>query len=791
MGLFGNNSLTRIEKWALSLALGWVFWGLLAQGLAFEKLFYINVLRILILLALVSLGMKDRIEAARRCWPFSVSDKAPIIWKIFIGMFSFLSLANLLAPEMSWDAITYQLILPKFYFINHGFYPVTGILPANYPSLGQMFLSLGLLWGNDSLARSFCFLAHAATALTLVLLGTRLENPRVGWLAGAIYWFFPYLNIYSTRGYVDLFAAFYATLGLGSIILVFESTQKSPASEFSVDLKIFSILGVGSLGVIWGIKYNAVTYWLASIVIMGVLFLNRKSKTWLYVLSFVVPIFFFTPWAIKSWEYTNNPIFPYLSNWIRTFEWSLYDQKASEIKFHIEGLNGFIHHPFILWDIFFNNYSGAPNEEVSLIPFVFMPFLFFKNKNCHWKWSLWISILVPLFLWIVTSHQLRLISSVIALFSLALATGFEKAVEVLDKYRKVLMTTFCILISISGYYLFQGLIQQPNPFANFFGLQSRDQFLSQIMNPRSYVSLNEYLNRTLPPEAKVLILGQQNGYYLDRVSTYDFDYTYPTLKKWTEKSSTPEQLYSLFVKQGFTHLLYNANGMMGSAVRVDMLGVDRYPWKFEELKNYEQFLLKFTRKLPLPVADGYSLYEIKPRDGFSYMPEFIPGTEKYYLENMCAIMGLAKMSDIIGQSIPREVYAAAYEKVALLHPELGYPCFQTAIAKLSNKPASINEALNFGRQGFQRNGDESSWLILQADTFLIRQQTSTARDLLERAQKLSPERDDVARNLVSAYYNEHDLKKAEQEAQLAVDLAPFSEEYQKVFQQIHDLSRHP
>src|SRR5580698_6051371 len=30
--------LSPVEKWVWSLALGWVFWGLLAEGLAFEKL---------------------------------------------------------------------------------------------------------------------------------------------------------------------------------------------------------------------------------------------------------------------------------------------------------------------------------------------------------------------------------------------------------------------------------------------------------------------------------------------------------------------------------------------------------------------------------------------------------------------------------------------------------------------------------------------------------------------------------------------------------------------------------
>src|SRR6185295_1016727 len=120
--------------------------------------------------------LKDSKDAVTRCWPFSGERVLPSLWKWPIGVTVLLGLANLAAPEMSWDAMTYQLILPRFYFLNHGFYPVVGIVPSHYPSLGQMFFSWGLVWGNDSLARSFCFLAHLGTALALVGIGGRVLN---------------------------------------------------------------------------------------------------------------------------------------------------------------------------------------------------------------------------------------------------------------------------------------------------------------------------------------------------------------------------------------------------------------------------------------------------------------------------------------------------------------------------------------------------------------------------------------------------------------------------------------
>jgi tetratricopeptide (TPR) repeat protein len=227
--------------------------------------------------------------------------------------------------------------------------------------------------------------------------------------------------------------------------------------------------------------------------------------------------------------------------------------------------------------------------------------------------------------------------------------------------------------------------------------------------------------------------------------------------------------------------------MMGSAIRVEALGVDRYAWKEEELERYEQFFLKYTRKVPLPMGGGYSLYEIAPREGFSYIPEYLPGTEKYYIENIAQLMGLKQASDIVGKPIRQDVYTGAYDAVAKQHPELGYACFQSAIALLSTDPSLAPKALEAGKAGFVRNGDQASWSALQADVWLVKNKPAKAKPLLLEAQRLSPERDDVARNLAVAYYNEHDLDKAVEEAQLALNLAPSVEDYQKLLKQLLDL----
>jgi hypothetical protein len=779
------SRFTTIERWVWSLALGLAFWGLLAESLALTDIFYPNLLRIFSAASLLLFLVKDRFRALRRCWPFEKISGFSWPWKMVLGVFLILTLSNLLAPEMSWDAITYQLVLPRYYLLHHSFYSVPGIVPAQYPSLGEMFFSWGLAWGDDSVARFFCFWAHLATSLTLMTLGARLGSERTGWYAAAFYVFFPYLNIYSTRGYVDLFAGFYVVLGLGLLILLDSESfnQESDAAK-----KGLFLLVCLALGVVWGIKYNAIMYWLVALVVL-LWKLSEKKEGFFFLASlFLFPAFFFGPWVLKSWEYIHNPVYPYLANWFHSFNWNEFDQRVSIIKFPIEGLRGIVRLPQVLWGIFFERYSGAPNEEVGLAILVFSPLLLMKRTRKISTVVLWLAIGIPFSFWLVTSHQLRLMIPVIAFSSLAASLGFEQALRTWNRQAKWIALTPLILVWLAAFYLFQGLLEQPNPFAHFLGFQTRDQFLNQIMRPVGYVDLNHYLNQTLPVNTKVLILGQENGYYLQRESVFDFDYTHPLLKEWVDKSSNPEELYRWFLKNDFDYLLYNSNAMMGSVVRTEELGAERYFWTPAQLKNYELFFLKYTRKVPLPIGNGYSLYRILPRGKeFSTFPEFLPGTEKYYLDDMVQLIGYKKASDIVGRSVPPEIYAKAYNAIAMNYSEFGYPCFQSALADLAKDHPDAHEVLEKGRAGFARNGDEASWLALQADVLLIKGRSRAAVPLLEKAQLLSPEKDDVARNLSVAYYNEHHIDKAVQEAETAVALAPYSDDYRKLLSQLKSL----
>lgn len=697
-----------------------------------------------------------------------------------------------MAPEMSWDAMNYQLQLPKCYFREHGFYSVTGLFPYHYPGFVQMLFSLGLLWGNDSLARSFSFLGHIGAAISLVVIGKKLGNEKAGYISAIIYWAFPFLNILSTRGYVDLISGFYGILGLGIFLAQGNSKQIKEVTNGNKICNPECFIALISLSVLWGMKYNAVAYWMAGLLILVSYIIDHKLikiPKWFWLCCFIFPFLFYLPWGLKNYFYTRNPFFPYFAKLISTFDWNNFDQKAYSIKFHIEGLKGLLKLPSLIWNIFFDHYGGAPNEDISLCFLIFAPLIYEKRVFENWQKAAWIGFTTPVFLWLVTSHQLRLIAPSIGLLALILGFSFVRVSSLDLVWRKKTTVVLTVLLWLNCFYLFQGLLNQPNPIPVCLGVKSKEQFLSEILQPKGYVQVADILNKELPKDSRIMILGQLNGYYIDRVSIFDFDYTYPVFKKWIDDSKTPENLYVNFKRNGYDYLLYNSNGMIGSAIRTDELGINRYQWSEEELHNYEKWFLKYTVKMPIPINNGYSLYKIIPREGCSSFPEFIPGTELIYLKSIQKLQGYSRLDAIVGKNISPEVYQQTYKNVSDEHPGLGYPLFQYSFALLSENANLIPRAMAYGLKGYKRNGDLSSWLTLQGDTALIQREYSCAEKLLKKAQEISPERDDVARNLALVYYCEHDYLRAVNEADMAVSLAPYSLDYQQTAEKIKAFSK--
>jgi len=98
--------------------------------------------------------------------------------------------------------------------------------------------------------------------------------------------------------------------------------------------------------------------------------------------------------------------------------------------------------------------------------------------------------------------------------------------------------------------------ESPNrqAFRPALGLQTREDYLSSRL--RAYPAI-DLINRTLPRNARVLVVGDEKVAYLRRDHIYNTAHDTPVLKEILDAGRLPGQLSSAFAARGVTHVLVN------------------------------------------------------------------------------------------------------------------------------------------------------------------------------------------------------------------------------------------
>jgi 4-amino-4-deoxy-L-arabinose transferase-like glycosyltransferase len=132
---------------------------------------------------------------------------------------------------------------------------------------------------------------------------------------------------------------------------------------------------------------------------------------------------------------------------------------------------------------------------------------------------------------------------------------------------------------------------------------ARSRWLAWSVPPYAVIDI---ANRTLPPSATVLFVGEYRGYYLRRDRIIGTKYNHAPLIQWAEASPTPEALAARLRDAGVTHLLYNQI----EARRLEEAGYPAFDWP--DLRSRELFE-RFRRELltPIAVENGVVLYAMR------------------------------------------------------------------------------------------------------------------------------------------------------------------------------------
>ena len=496
----------------------------------------------------------------------------PVILKTIVAGLILIMIASVIVlswvPPVSKDALTHHLAVPKLYLKHGGIHEIPHMSYSYYPMNLDLLYLIPLSLGNDIIPK-FIHFGLAVLTAWLIFHHLRRRTNQLYALVGVVFFLsIPIIVKLSVTVYVDLGLIFFST---SSLLLLLKWLEQRCDPKWLLLSAFFCGLALGT-------KYNGlIVFFLLGLFVpflksrMCLGEKNRfvKALAWGALFS-LVALLVFSPWMIRNYHWTGNPIFPLYDNWFNP-----------QSGFSRDGLDPFTVRKLVFGEswwhmallpvrVFFEGHDGSPQYfDGRLNPFLlFFPFFAFlrlKNDSIETrsekKILLIFSVLYFAFAFFGTDLRIRYLSPIIPPLVILSVYGIKKMSDLSGGFRslkaqRIGMLLICGVVGFSLYlnavYVF-GQFEKIEPFRFLTGELSRDEYIEKH---RPEYGAMKYINENLPLDAKVLFFHLGNrGYYCDRDYLFDMQRGVSTLHHIVKNSQFPQEVVLEFQRRKMTHFL--------------------------------------------------------------------------------------------------------------------------------------------------------------------------------------------------------------------------------------------
>jgi hypothetical protein len=465
-----------------------------------------------------------------------------------------LTLIGALAPaaDSDYDGLVYHLTIPKVYLRDGSVHFLPWLSHSNFPFGLEMLYLLGLLLRGQALAKLFHFGCGWLTALAVFAFAKRAWSERAGWLAAAAFVAVPLVAWEMTCAYNELALALYAFLAIHALSRWYEGREAGAGWLWTAGVTCGLALGVKMLA-------------LAVVVFAVLLFLwvlwrgpQRRRQVGRLVAFLAIAAAVASPWYVKSYLWTGNPVYPFFYGVFDGRYWSA--QRAAEYTQaqHAFGLGeGPVSLLALPWNLtmrssFFFDQPQAVNALNTLI-WVFGPLflallptlLVTGAVGAARRMALWFAFIYTA-LWFPMSQNGRYLIPILP--GLSACVGLA-ASRLLDRRGLVPAAVVAALLLSLAAALGAGLTTAGPAMRVALGLQAPTHYLRQAS--RVYPVL-EAVNQATPPTARIMVFGDEpRMFYLDR----DFLFASHTDMLSAADLATPSSFLAALRRLRVTHLL--------------------------------------------------------------------------------------------------------------------------------------------------------------------------------------------------------------------------------------------
>ncbi|HAG51191.1 MAG: hypothetical protein A2X87_04705 [Deltaproteobacteria bacterium GWC2_42_51] len=546
---------------------------------------YLTIILILLFASLAFLFLpvfrRDRLELFRvNKWHF-----------VFFCIFIVITLPLVLLPPTARDELIVHLAVPKLYLQKGSIFEIPFMGFSYVPMNIDLLYLIPMVFGNDVLPKLIHFCFAILTALIIyTYLSKKIERDF------AVFGFFIFLTTpiviqLSTTAYIDLGLTFYSTLALIGML-------KWREADFKIKWLIYSAI---STGFALGSKYSALIL-LLFFTLTAIYFYSQATRNQLKAIQtgflyFCVAILVFSPWLIRNYLWTGNPIYP-LANGLFTSGQGMHLSSLPPLQMrnllYGESLWYILLMPL---RIFWEGKDGSHQYfDGVLNPFflLFIPFAFIGIKDRNIKYFALFAFFFFFIAFFTVDIVIRYLLPILPVFIIFVAYGIKKSFEI-RRLKPIAMIAVAGLFIFNGWYVVN-LYAKYQPQKYLIGKETREQYLSRMLPDYPAVA---FANSILPDNAKVMLLFTgDRGYYWEREYYYG-DRMGSDIIDFVKKASNEKELRDKFKAIGITHLFVR-DSLFAKFSR-DNFGTD----KMEIIDKFFKTQLK-----PMYSKNDYTLYEI-------------------------------------------------------------------------------------------------------------------------------------------------------------------------------------
>jgi 4-amino-4-deoxy-L-arabinose transferase-like glycosyltransferase len=211
-------------------------------------------------------------------------------------------------PPVSRDALTHHLAVPKIWIEKGGMAEIPHLDFSYYPMNLNLLYAIPMCFGNDIIPKYIHFLFALATA-GLVYSYLQQRTTRTLALMGALFFIStPVIVKLSISVYVDLGLIFFTW---ASIYYLFAWARSPNSLKYLIFSAIWCGLGLGT-------KYNGMIALFLLTLFVPILYIRAAGRNQFKInlavsypiLFFLIAMTVFSPWMIKNYSLTGNPVYP-------------------------------------------------------------------------------------------------------------------------------------------------------------------------------------------------------------------------------------------------------------------------------------------------------------------------------------------------------------------------------------------------------------------------------------------------------------------------------------------------